>query len=97
MKKELVAHVEEVVRAVLHKYNAKRGGLFGSITSGDFTENSDVDVLVELPEGSGLLEFIQIKQELEDLLKRSVDLVEYASIKPFLQKIILQQEKRIYG
>ena len=97
MDQRAIVNIENRIKQVLQKNNVKRGGLFGSILRSDFNENSDVDVLVELPEGSGLLEFIQIKQELEDLLKRSVDLVEYASIKPFLQKIILQQEKRIYG
>ena len=97
MQSELVIHIEEVVRSVLHKYNVKRGGLFGSITSRGFSQNSDVDVLVELSEGSGLLEFIKIKQELEELLHRRVDLVEYSTIKPYLKSIILKQEKRIYG
>ena len=67
------------------------------MATGDFTVKSDVDLLVELADGTGLLDFIQIKQELEDILQMPVDLVEYSAIKPLLQKSILQQEKRIYG
>jgi len=93
----MISDIEEGIKEVLIRNHAKRGGLFGSILSGDFTESSDVDVLVELPEGAGLLEFIKIKQDLEDLLERPVDLVEYSSIKPFLKNTILNQEKRIYG
>jgi uncharacterized protein len=97
MKTDLVKKIEKKVKLVLQKHHVKRGGLFGSIVTGDFTDKSDVDLLVELADGTGLLEFIQIKQELEDVLQMPVDLVEYAAIKPLLQKSILKQEIRIYG
>ena len=97
MKTDLVKNIEQKVKQVLQKHRVKKSGLFGSIVSGDFNENSDVDLLVELGDGTGLFEFIQIKQELEELLQRPVDLVEYTSIKPLLQKSILEQEIRIYG
>ena len=97
MEKYIIKQIEEQVKHVLLKHNAKRCGLFGSIITGETTERSDIDVLVELGEGTGLFEFIQIKLELEDILKMPVDLVEYSAIKPLLQKSILKQEKRIYG
>ena len=97
MSDTLIKHIETGIKEVLARNKALRGGLFGSVLTEKFSEKSDVDVLVELAEGSGLLEFIKIKQELEELLQRQVDLVEYSSIKPFLKDIILKQEKRIYG
>ena len=97
MKPDLIKLIEGKVKEVFQKHNVKRGGLFGSIATAEFTEESDVDLLIELADGTGLLEFIQIKQELEDVLQMPVDLVEYAAIKPLLQKSILQQEIRIYG
>lgn len=39
-----------------------------------------------------LLDFIGIQQELEDLLQKKVDLVEYEAIKPALKDSILQEE-----
>ena len=97
MREQLLKNIETKIREVLQRNRASRAGLFGSVLTEKFSENSDVDVLVELAEGSGLLEFIKIKQELEELLQRPVDLVEYSSIKPILKDIILKQEKRIYG
>jgi len=44
-----------------------------------------------------LLEFVGIKYELEDLLGRKVDLVEYQAVKPRLKDKILAEEIRIYG
>jgi predicted nucleotidyltransferase len=52
---------------------------------------------VELEEDISLLEFVGIKLELEDLLRRKVDLVEYQAIKPRLKNQILSEEIRIYG
>ena len=97
MNTDLLKSIEGKVKKVLQKHHVKRGGLFGSIATGDFTNKSDVDLLVELADGTGLFEFIQIKQELEDILQMPVDLVEYSSIKPLLQKSILEQEVKIYG
>ncbi len=45
----------------------------------------------------GLLEFVGIKLELEDKLRKKVDLVEYRAIKPRLKDRILAEEVRIYG
>ena len=56
--------------------------LFGSVLRDDFSENSDVDVLVTyLPTAQrGLFEKIQMKEELETLLHRQVDLVSKKAI-----------------
>ncbi len=52
--------------------------LFGSVLREDFRPDSDVDVLVTVAEGArwGIREWLQMEQELEDLLGRKVDLVE---------------------
>ena len=44
-----------------------------------------------------LLEFVRIKFDFEDTLKKKVDLVEYIAIKPRLRDRILSEEIRIYG
>lgn len=51
--------------------------LFGSVLREDFDASSDVDILATFGDNSnwGLLEHIQMEQELEELLGRSVDLV----------------------
>lgn len=51
--------------------------LFGSATRSDFGPESDVDVLVEFAERAewGLLEHVQMQQELERLFQRDVDLI----------------------
>ena len=92
-----VLKISRLIEPVLAKYPISRAGVFGSFAHGTFDVDSDVDLLVEFYEPIGLFEFIGIKQELEDLLGRKVDLVEYKAVKPRLKKVILESEIPIYG
>ena len=51
--------------------------LFGSVLRDDFDTDSDVDVLVTFsPEAKwSLLDHVQMQHELQDLLRRNVDLI----------------------
>ena len=92
----LISEIKEKIAPTLHRQNVRRAGLFGSFATGHDTLVSDVDLLVELKDKISLLEFVQIKLELEDVLGRKVDLVEYQAIKPGLKERILAEEVRIY-
>ena len=59
---------------------------------GEVKEDSDIDILVEIEEDISLLDFVGIKIELEEVLGRKVDLVEYSTIKPLLRKRILDEQ-----
>lgn len=59
--------------------------LFGSYSRGEQREDSDIDLLVSFDKEAhvGLIKFSGMKYELEDLLKKNVDLVADGSLKPF--------------
>lgn len=57
-------------------------GVFGSVARAQDRATSDVDLLVDLPEGIGLLGIGRAQQDLEDLLGVPVDLVPATSLKP---------------
>jgi len=80
---------------VLKQAEVKRAALFGSYVRGDNNENSDVDILVDLPRGKTLLDLIELKQDLEEILQRKVDVVEYGAIHPLLKDSILASEYQI--
>lgn len=65
--------------------------LFGSVARGTSTESSDIDLLVSMELGSSLLDIIAIKQDLEDLLGRKVDVVTENSISPYMKDEILKE------
>jgi len=72
------------------EFGITRIGIFGSLARGEATDASDVDVVVER-ERPDLLLLVGIKQELEELLQRSVDVVQYRErMNPFLKKRILR-------
>ncbi|HDQ70557.1 MAG TPA: nucleotidyltransferase [Chloroflexi bacterium] len=58
------------------EFGIVRIGVFGSAARDEITEASDVDIVVEL-ERPDLLTLVGIKQELEELLRRPVDIVRY--------------------
>jgi predicted nucleotidyltransferase len=92
-----IEEIKDTIVPVLIRHQIIRAGIFGSVAKGEATSKSDVDILVELGHEISLLEFVGIKYELEDLLGRKVDLVEYQAVKPRLKNRILSEEIRIYG
>ena len=75
----------------------KKAAIFGSYARGEHNEDSDVDLLVDIPDEYSLLDIVGIQQELEDVLKKRVDLVEYTTLKSALKESILSQAKVIYS
>jgi len=90
MKKYLIKIIP-----ILKKYGVKKASLFGSVVSGNIQKNSDVDILVEIPEEKSLFEVMDIQFELEKALGKKVDLVEYQNIKTRLKPYILKNQIRI--
>lgn len=58
------------------EFGIVRIGVFGSVARGEITEASDIDVVVEL-DRPDLFTLVGIKQELEELFHRPVDVVRY--------------------
>jgi uncharacterized protein len=94
-QKHTVKRIGDIVIPILKSYGAKRAAIFGSAARGTMKKDSDIDILVELPLSIGLLDFIGIKFELEDALKRKIDLIEYAGIKKAIKKNILESQIQV--
>src|SRR5438132_128274 len=77
-------------RAELRRLGVRRLGLFGSAARGDASEGSDLDFLVEL-ERKTFDAYMDVKELLEALFQRRVDLVISEAIKPQLRQCILQE------
>ena len=73
--------LEQMKPVFVSKYHISSMGLFGSIVRNDFTNDSDIDVIVEFSKPVGI-EFIDLANELEVILERKVDLVSKKGIKP---------------
>lgn len=90
-----VASLAERMRPVLVRYGVLGAGVFGSYAKGDATSGSDVDLLVELPPGSSLLDLVGLQLDLGEALGLEVDANTYRAIHPLLRERILGDEIRI--
>ena len=54
---------------------------FGSVARREAHQNSDIDLLVQAPDGTSTFAFIRLKQLIEEVLGRTVDLVSYGGLK----------------
>ncbi|TAF96184.1 MAG: nucleotidyltransferase [Cytophagia bacterium] len=71
--------------------------LFGSYVRGEATEDSDIDLLVELDYSQHIgLHFVQMIFDLEDMLKRKVDLVSENGLSKYIRPYIEAEKQIIY-
>jgi predicted nucleotidyltransferase len=66
---------------LFQKYDIESLAIFGSVSRGDDIPTSDVDILVSFQKPIGI-RFIDLADELEELLGSKVDLVSKNAIKP---------------
>lgn len=83
-------------------YGVKRLELFGSALRSDFDlEQSDLDFLIEFADNHPIGAFDRyfgLKEDLERLFQRPVDLVELKAIKnPYFRQAIEQDKVLVYG
>ena len=77
--------------------HVKRMALFGSVIRDDFTDTSDVDVLVEFEPGrTPGLAFFAMELELSDLLGRKVDLNTKDWLGRYFRQGVLDDAEVIY-
>jgi predicted nucleotidyltransferase len=80
---------------LLKEHGVTKAGVYGSRVRGDNREDSDLDVVVELPPKTSLLGLVGLELELQDLLGIKVDVATYDGLHPRLRKRILSEERRI--
>jgi uncharacterized protein len=93
----------EELRALCKRFHVRRLDLFGSAARGDFDpEHSDVDFLVEFdrthPKAMSFDTYFDLKEALEALLGRAVDLVEAGAVRnPYLKASIERSRQPVFG
>ena len=91
-REEILEKLRELKPLLEQEYGVVKLGLFGSVARGDNTEDSDVDILIEVKRPKfTLFDFVGLKQFLEEKLNCKVDLVMERAIKPRLRKSILSE------
>lgn len=77
------------ILAVLGRHRLTNPRLIGSVARGEEKPGSDVDLLVDIPAGIGLVTLARCQAELEALLGAPVDIVPAADLKPDVAASVL--------
>jgi uncharacterized protein len=90
---------EEALEQLCRRRHIRRLDLFGSRAKGTADADSDLDLLVEYEPGHvpGLIGFLELEEELEDLFAiPDVDLVSRGGLSPYLRDDILKTRSLLY-
>lgn len=85
---DILAFLQEHKSEMQEKFGAIRIGLAGSYARGDATEESDIDIVVELKSDNTYRSFFNLLYFLQDSLGKRVDLATESSLKPLVRKTI---------
>ena len=91
--------IDDIV-SVCKKYRIMELSVFGSSIRDDFTQQSDVDILVSFNQNSeiNLFDIMELEKEFSLILNREVDVVEKESLKnPIRKNKILSTREIIYA
>ena len=97
-----IALRREELGALCRRFHVRRLDLFGSAARGDFDPaHSDLDFIVEFDRSAPQHPFdahFGLKEEMEALLGRKVDLVEMSAVRnPYLKASIEQSRENVYA
>ncbi|ASJ22777.1 hypothetical protein BHAMNSH16_06070 [Brachyspira hampsonii] len=87
---------KQIILKKLEKEGANKITIFGSFVKKEksvFNDKSDIDILVNFKETKSMFEIMRIKNELEQMLSRKVDLVPENSIKDYMIESIEENKE----
>ncbi|MGA0560454.1 nucleotidyltransferase family protein [Larkinella sp. VNQ87] len=78
----------QTIQTYLLQNQVQKAAIFGSFARGEETSASDIDLLIEA-DGLTLFDILRFEEELSDLTKRPVDIVEYRALKPSIRNRVM--------
>ena len=93
MKDYLLEKYGDDIRHLARRHGVVQMRVFGSRTRGAATVSSDLDLLVDLKPERDLLDLVEFKLDLEDLLGCEVDVVTEGGLSPYLRDRILKEAR----
>jgi predicted nucleotidyltransferase len=91
LHKEAILQILATHKGQLAAYGVNQIGLFGSYVRNEATENSDIDLLVDINKAKKTFNnFLSLNYYLEELFGKKVELVTTQSLSPFIGPHILK-------
>lgn len=79
------------ILSLAERYGARNVRVFGSVARGEAGPGSDIDFLVDMERGRGLIPFGALRVSLEELLGREVDLATVKALRPPVRERALRE------
>lgn len=80
-----------ILKALAENQGYSRLAVFGSVARGQASAVSDIDLIVEAPQGTSSFDFVRFTMLIEQVLGREVDVVSYGGLKPGLDDDIRRE------
>lgn len=80
-----------ILKALAVEHGYTRLAVLGSVARRTARQDSDIDLLVDAPEGTSSFGFLRFKQLIEQVLGREINLVSYGGLKPKLDDDIQRE------
>lgn len=97
MQVQTIQEINLLARPLFEQYNITYAAVFGSFAKGTIEKTSDIDILVSFDGKYDLLDIIGLKQDLEGMLGRTVDLLTLNSLKnDEFGNIVKKEAQKIY-
>jgi uncharacterized protein len=93
-REEILIKLKEIKPVLSQDFAVDKIGLFGSFSDNSYTEQSDIDLLVEFDKPIGW-KFFSLEIYLENIFKRKIDLVTKNALKEQIRDNILNQVKYV--
>lgn len=87
----LIENNRSEILALAERHGVRNVRVFGSMTRGTADDTSDVDLLVSLPPDRTGLALGALLMDVQDLLRRRVDVVTERSLHPALRDRVLKE------
>ena len=86
-----VARCREAILAAVAAHGGREVWVFGSVARGEVSARSDLDLLVDLPERTGILTLGRIARDVERIVGVETDVVPLAALRPEIRGEVLAQ------
>jgi predicted nucleotidyltransferase len=92
---EILAQLRAMLPMLRERYRVQTLEVFGSYVRGEEQKNSDLDLLVTFAEVPTLFQYVALENHLSDALGIKVDLVMKDSLKPGIERRVLEEAQAV--
>lgn len=101
MINHLISNNKAIIEKICKDFSVNQMYVFGSVTTPEFNENSDIDFLISFSKSLSIDDYTDnyfaLHQKLEDIFNRNIDLLTINSLSnPFFIESINQSKQLIY-